>query len=58
MAPDSTTDIQIVPCVDAFSGMVPRTDKPEPTENKNPDLSQRNRPVLGITFSKHERARR
>jgi uncharacterized protein (DUF2147 family) len=46
---DNTTDIQIIPCGDAFCGMVARMDKPEQTDSKNPDVSKRNRPVLGIT---------
>jgi uncharacterized protein (DUF2147 family) len=47
---DNTTDIEIVPCGDALCGMVAWTDNPDQKDNKNPDGSKRNRPVLGITI--------
>jgi hypothetical protein len=41
---------EIVPCGDAVCGMVATTHNPDQEDNKNLDLSKRNRPVLGITL--------
>jgi uncharacterized protein (DUF2147 family) len=46
---DGTANIEIAPCGNALCGTVAWTDKPDQKDNKNPDVSQRNRPVLGIT---------
>jgi uncharacterized protein (DUF2147 family) len=46
---DGTANIEIAPCGNALCGTVAWTDQPDQKDNKNPDVSQRNRPVLGIT---------
>jgi hypothetical protein len=46
---DGTANVEIAPCGNALCGTVAWTDKPDQKDNKNPDVSQRNRPVLGIT---------
>jgi uncharacterized protein (DUF2147 family) len=46
---DGTANVEIAPCGNALCGTIAWTDKPDQKDNKNPDVSQRNRPVLGIT---------
>jgi uncharacterized protein (DUF2147 family) len=45
---DGTANVEIAPCYNALCGTVAWSDKPDQKDNKNPDASQRNRPVLGI----------
>jgi uncharacterized protein (DUF2147 family) len=45
---DGTANIEIAPCYNALCGTVAWSDKPDQKDNKNPDVSLRNRPVLGI----------
>jgi uncharacterized protein (DUF2147 family) len=45
---DGTANIEIAPCYNSLCGMLAWSDKPDQKDSKNPDVSLRNRPVLGI----------
>jgi uncharacterized protein (DUF2147 family) len=46
---DGTANVEIAPCRNALCGAVAWISKPDLKDSKNPDISKRNRPVLGIT---------
>jgi uncharacterized protein (DUF2147 family) len=53
---DGTANVEIAPCGEALCGTVAWISKPELKDNKNPDISKRNRPVLGITVLQEMKA--
>jgi uncharacterized protein (DUF2147 family) len=46
---DGTANVEIAPCGNALCGAVAWISKPDLKDSRNPDISKRNRPVLGIT---------